>query len=102
MYSFANQMYLCCQEGDRLGSRRNEDLRMSWLAVLLHLAAEQLVFIDETLFDASIIQLASLCLCTQRLWGKQLGIEREDIPRRVFQLTQFVVLYRALKRVRLQ
>lgn len=37
--------------GQRVGSRRNEDMGMSWLADLLHPTIEQLVYIDKTLFN---------------------------------------------------
>ena len=39
--------------GQRVGSRRNRDMRMSWLADLSRLTAEQLAFIDDKLFKES-------------------------------------------------
>ena len=41
------------KKGQRLGSRRNDELRLQWIADLLGLTAEQLVFVDETLFNES-------------------------------------------------
>ena len=35
----------------RVGHHQNEELRRHWIAELLHTTAEQLVFIDETLFN---------------------------------------------------
>ncbi len=31
--------------------RQNDELRLNWVADLLRLTAEQLVFVDETLFN---------------------------------------------------
>jgi len=31
--------------------RQNDELRLNWIADLLQLTAEQLVFVDETLFN---------------------------------------------------
>ena len=39
------------KKGQRLDSERSEELRAGWRAQLLHLTAEQLVFIDKTLFN---------------------------------------------------
>ncbi len=35
----------------RVGIRQNDELRLNWIADLLQLTAEQLVFVDETLFN---------------------------------------------------
>ena len=37
--------------GQRVGYRQNEELRLNWIADLLHTTAEQLVFVDETMFN---------------------------------------------------
>ncbi len=39
------------KQGQRVGIRRNDELRLNWIAELLHITAEQLVFVDETLFN---------------------------------------------------
>ena len=39
------------KKAQRLGSRRNDELRLQWIADLLGVTAEQLVFVDETLFN---------------------------------------------------
>ncbi len=39
------------KKGQRVGIRQNDELRLNWVADLLQLTAEQLVFIDETLFN---------------------------------------------------
>lgn len=39
------------KKGQRLGDRQNKELRLQWIADLLGLTAEQLVFVDETLFN---------------------------------------------------
>jgi len=41
------------KNAQRVGHRQNEELRLAWIADLLHVTAEQLVFIDETLFNES-------------------------------------------------
>lgn len=41
------------KDAQRVGYRQNEELRLNWIAELLHVTAEQLVFIDETLFTES-------------------------------------------------
>lgn len=43
---------ISCKKGQRT-KRPNEQLRLDWIAQLLGLTAEQLVFIDETLFNES-------------------------------------------------
>ena len=47
------RLRLSHKEGQRVGHRQNEELRLAWIAELLHVTAEQLVFIDETLFNES-------------------------------------------------
>ena len=39
------------KKGQRVGIRQNDELRLNWVADLLRLTAEQLVFVDETLFN---------------------------------------------------
>jgi len=39
------------KKGQRVSIRQNDELRLNWIADLLQLTAEQLVFIDETLFN---------------------------------------------------
>ncbi len=39
------------KKGQRVGIRQNDELRLNWVADLLQLTAEQLVFVDETLFN---------------------------------------------------
>ena len=39
------------KKGRRVGERQNEDLRMHWIAELLDVVAEQLVYVDESLFN---------------------------------------------------
>ena len=41
------------KNAQRVGHRQNDELRLNWIAELLHVTAEQLVFIDETLFNES-------------------------------------------------
>ena len=41
------------QSACRLGDGQNNELRIQWAAECLHLRAEQLVFVDETLFNES-------------------------------------------------
>lgn len=47
------RLRLSQKNGQRVGHRQNEELRLTWIAELLHVTAEQLVFIDETLFNES-------------------------------------------------
>ena len=44
-----NQLRL--KQAYRVGNRQNKELRMHWIADLLHVTAEQLFFIDKTLFN---------------------------------------------------
>ncbi len=39
------------KKGQRVSIRQNDELRLNWVADLLQLTAEQLVFVDETLFN---------------------------------------------------
>ena len=39
------------KKGQRIGHRRDDDLRLHWIADLLHVTAEQMVCVDETLFN---------------------------------------------------
>ncbi len=39
------------KKGQRVSIRQNDELRLNWIADLLRLTAEQLVFVDETLFN---------------------------------------------------
>jgi len=39
------------KKGQRVGVRQNDELRLNWVADMLRLMAEQLVFVDESLFN---------------------------------------------------
>ncbi len=39
------------KKGQRVGVRQNDELRLNWVADMLRLTAEQLVFVDESLFN---------------------------------------------------
>jgi hypothetical protein len=39
------------KQGERVGIRQNDELRLDWKAQMLHVTAEQLVFVDESLFN---------------------------------------------------
>ncbi len=39
------------KKGQRVSIRQNDELRLNWVADLLRLTVEQLVFVDETLFN---------------------------------------------------
>ena len=39
------------KKAQRVGNSQSETLRVGWRAQMLHLTAEQLVFVDETLFN---------------------------------------------------
>ena len=45
------RLQLSGKQAQRVGHRQNEELRRAWLADFLHIIAEQLVFIDETMFN---------------------------------------------------
>ena len=39
------------KKGQRVEVRQNDQLRLNWVADMLRLTAEQLVFVDESLFN---------------------------------------------------
>ncbi len=39
------------KKGQRVEVRQNDELRLNWVADMLRLTAEQLVFVDESLFN---------------------------------------------------
>ena len=42
------------KQAQRVGHRQNEELRLAWIASLLDVTAEQLIFIDEIMFNEAI------------------------------------------------
>jgi len=51
MCRILKRLRLSEKQAQRVGHRQNEELRRAWLADFLYITAEQLVFIDETMFN---------------------------------------------------
>ena len=63
--------------GHRVGERQNEELRMRWIAELLDVVAEQLVYIDESIFNETTgwrHQCEGKCGQMRMRWMDEFGV----------------------------